>query len=412
MQFKGFIIMFILLIGMAMPVEIHSAPRQEALCACAAFAPDGMAAAATINGAEVSVECTDAAGRISHIRFPLQYPASPQQLGYSVHGQLYFCEIHFSEAGDLAAIGVMSNLHFNVPTAQLQVAVVDIKSMKLIANWTIERDAQILSPVMAGFVEGTQSLVVAGVAPADKDKRIWKGGLLAAALYSLDGKPIILIHTLRHLEDGVGSPYYPKFIDAVHNRLWTAPCHIVSATMSHQTLCPIEAMNLMENQSPPLTFTPSLEGKKRADLWFFPRSFVAQDADTIVFGEGAKVWRVNIRKQTVDRFDIPNRRHYPHFDQIGGPAAISPDGQVIAMPRQKSRLAFPFIVDNYVYQGTDLMVIRQDPFKLLGIFPVGRTFSLEYRSGNTPAFAIDHRQGKTIVLLYRKDRWVRHEIRD
>jgi hypothetical protein len=63
---------------------------------------------------------------------------------------------------------------------------------------------------MAGFVEGTQSLVVVGVDPADKDKGIWKGGLLAAALYGLDGKPIIPIHTLCYIEDEVGSPFYPN----------------------------------------------------------------------------------------------------------------------------------------------------------------------------------------------------------
>jgi len=49
--------------------------------------------------------------------------------------------------------------------------------MKWIDNWAVERDAQIPSPVMAVFVEGTRSLVVAGVAPADKDKVIWEGGL-------------------------------------------------------------------------------------------------------------------------------------------------------------------------------------------------------------------------------------------
>lgn len=169
------IVVLVLLSEMTLRSEMHGAPRREALCACAAFAPDGSFLAATVDGTSALVEFTEATGKMAYLSLPLQYVASAEQLGYSVYGQLYSCEIRFSKSGDLAAIGIRSGLKYDVRTAQLQVAVAEIKSLKWIANWEIERDAQIVLPVMAGFIEGTKEIVVAGETPADKHRRLsWR----------------------------------------------------------------------------------------------------------------------------------------------------------------------------------------------------------------------------------------------
>jgi hypothetical protein len=60
-------------------------------------------------------------------------------------------------------------------------------------------------------------------------------------------------------------------------------------------------------------------------------------------------------------------------------------------------------VDDYVEQGTDIAVLQVDPFRLLGILPHGH-------NPHAFAFAVYHHQGKTIVLVYRKERWERIEI--
>lgn len=91
---------------------------------------------------------------------------------------------------------------------------------------------------------------------------------------------------------------------------------------------------------------------------------------------------------------------------------MSPAGQVIAFPMLKYLLAFPFIVDNYVDQGTEILVIRQKPFKFLGRFSYERTDNFDNPSGGTPAFAVSHDQGRTTILLYRKSHWERHVIGD
>jgi hypothetical protein len=388
------IILFALFGAIATSNDIQGAPRPKTLSACAAFAPDGISVAATIEATNASVEFTDATGKISRLSLPLRYPSIPAQIEHSAWWQLYSCQIHFDQSGDLAAIGITSGITLQ----QLQVAVIDTKALKWIADWTVERDAQILAPVMAGFLEGTRSLVIVGESPANNGNgRHW--GLLNTALYDLDGKQIIPTHTLRYAEDG---RIYPKFADAAHNRLWIIPCEVVSATMSHQPLCPVAVMNLTGDQSASLEMTPSVQGN-RTDLWLSPGAFAALDPDVIVFGEEVRVWRVNVREQTIKRLELPDRPHFPHLDHIEGPAAISADSQILAMRIIRSRFAFPFMTEKTVYQGADIAVIRQDPFELLGILP-------HRRNDYTPAIAVDHRQGGTTVLVYRKDHWERHEM--
>jgi hypothetical protein len=60
-------------------------------------------------------------------------------------------------------------------------------------------------------------------------------------------------------------------------------------------------------------------------------------------------------------------------------------------------------MDNYVYKGTDIAVVRVSPLQLLEILP--------HEGAPGPvAFAVDHRQGRVTVLYYRQDRWERHEL--
>jgi len=105
----------------------------------------------------------------------------------------------------------------------------------------------------------------------------------------------------------------------------------------------------------------------------------------------------------VDGLMLPKRVHYPKFEEIHGAAAISPDGQIIAVPLNLYSLAFPYLADNYVYKGTDIAIVQVRPFQLHGILP--------HKGARGPvAFAVDHRQGQVTILFYRKDHWERHEL--
>jgi hypothetical protein len=66
-------------------------------------------------------------------------------------------------------------------------------------------------------------------------------------------------------------------------------------------------------------------------------------------------------------------------------------------------LAFPYLLDNYVYRGTDIAVVLVRPLQLLG-------FVKHEHASDPVAFAIDHRQGKATVLVYREHHWERREF--
>ena len=270
--------------------------------------------------------------------------------------------------------------------------------MKWVGDWE-EANVGIASPSLVGFLEGTTSLVVGGEPPAE-DGKGFHWGLYVTVVFDPSGKQLMPLRTQRYAPDG---HMFHRFADASHNRLWVFRGEPVDAPMSRQPLCPVASTSLTGNQPWSPEFPPSMRGQNRVDLWFYPNMFAAPDLGMIVFGEGTSVWAVNTEAQAIRRYVLPRRPHFPSFEQIGGQAALSSDSQVVAVAVNRSRLAFPFLVDNYVFLGTDIAVIQVDPLRLLGVLRYGRT-------AYAPGFAVDHRQGRVTVLVYRHDRWERDEV--
>lgn len=388
MQFRTSIILLALLVPTTSPARNKPEVRGKVLGACATFAADGTSAAVTFDATRVSLEITDPSGKSSHLSLPLRH--TTQITNRSLYpGSPNTCDAYFDREGDLVAIGIDN----------LQIGVADVKAMQWVGDWGVEADAGIASPSLAGFLAGTTSLVVVGEPPAEGGKGIhW--GLYATALFDPSGKQLMPLHIQRYGEDG---DLFRRFADARHNRLWVFRCEPVDAPMSRQPLCPIASTSLTGNEPSLPEFVPSMQGRKRTDLWFYPSAFVVPDPNMIVFGEGTTFWAVNMASQIIHRFALPRRPHFPSFEEMDGRTALAPDAQVVAVAVNRSRLAFPFLVDNYVFQGTDIAVIQIDPLRLLGVLQYGRT-------AYAPGFAIDHREGRVTALVYRRDRWERDEM--
>lgn len=362
-------------------------PGGNVLGACATFAADGKSAAVTFDATNLLLDITDLSGKSSHLSLPLRYKEEITNRAL-YPGFPNRCDAYFDREGDLVAIGVGR-----------QVGVADVKAMRWVGDWGVEATAGIASPSLAGFLEGTTSLVVAGEPPTEDGKGIhW--GLYATALFDPSGNQLMPLHIQRYAPDG---HMFRRFADAQHNRLWVFRCEAVDAPMSRQPPCPVAWTSITGNQPWSPEFWPPMQGWSRVDLWFWPDMLLAPDLNQIVFGEGTTVWAVGPQPQTIHRYVLPKRPHFPSFEQMGGRAALSPDGQVVAVALNRSRLAFPFIVDNYVFQGTDIAVVQIDPLRLLGVLRYGRT-------AYAPGFAVDYRQGRVTVLVYRHDRWERDEV--
>jgi len=398
---RSFVITLALCSLFAIPL-VHAKPRPPVLTACAAFAPDGSSAAATTDATNLILEITQPSGSVAQLNLGLRYTAPNWQLeNQSMRWHLYTCQAFFNRDSNLVAVSV-SVLDYTTFKHRLQIAVADLNSKKWIGDFTVEPQRAFVPLALAGFLEGSNSMVVTGALPGPAVDGTQHGSF-ASLLYDATGRQLVPMPATRaHLGPSDRTP--ARFCtDAVHDRLWGFPCVMYSTPLSKQPPCPVLSTTLVGEDTLRAQFNPRGYGTDRTELWMLPDTFAASDPNTVLIAESDTIWRIDIKKQNLERFVLPKRSHYPRFEGIHGPAALSPDGQVLAVPLVQQTVAFPYFLDNYVYKGTDIAVVRLHPFRLLGILPHGRAIY-------TPAFAVDHRQGKATILVYREDHWERHEF--
>jgi hypothetical protein len=392
MPFRPIILLLALVGGVVAQERGPRASPRQILSGCAAFAPDGTSAAVSVWADALVLEITEPSGKLTHLSRPLLYPVTPGKPVASAPT----CKDYFDRNSGLVAVGIGRRFVED----QLEVAVADLKTLTWIGDWGIGLESG-FHPSLAGFLEETTSIAVTGE-PVSKDGRGFGHGSYATLLFDPTGKQLMPTPQIRRIY-AHEIDLYPTYADPRHNRLWVFRCTVVSAPWNRQPLCPIDAMTLTGTQQVFAEFTPSVQGKKRTDLWFSPESFAVSDSSTVTIAEGTMLWRVDLQTQTVDHLVFPMHLHYPYSEGVRGASAISPDGQVVAVPLTLDELAFPYLVDNYVYRGTDIAVVQVRPLQLLGILK-------HERASDPVAFAIDHRQGKAAVLVYRKDGWERQEF--
>lgn len=374
-------------------------PDPPVLTACAAFAPDGSSAAVTTDASSLALEVTDPLGKVTHLNLGLRYSTPPWHLEnqpYIPYNRfLSTCQVALNRSGDLISVSAATG-------ARLHIGVADLRNSKWIGDFDVEKQPEFSPVALAGFLEGGNSVVVTGALPATGVLGA-QNGSFATLLFDTSGRQLVsgpAVRTDLGPADGGGGHFYA---DAAHDRLWSLPCVLYDTKISKEPTCPILSTTLLREELQRSVFDPRGYVTKRADLWMFPRALAALDSNTVLIGEGNTIWRVDIQKRTLRRFVLPERRHFPNFEGIDGPAVLSPDGQVLAFLLEQSAVAFPFLVDNYVDKGADIAVVRMQPFQLLGIVP-------HRHAVYHPGFAVEHRQGKATILVYRQDHWERREF--
>jgi hypothetical protein len=367
----------------------------SALAACAAFTPDGSSVAATIKATNLLLEITDPGGMLSQLSLALRYPTSEPELELedrSTLSRIYSCDTYVDHAGDLVAIGIHG------PKSRLQIAVADLKSLKWVGDWDAKDGTGFSSPSLLGFLEETASLVIAGEPPSKGQET--HPGSFATGLFDPGAKQIGPTRMQHQVDDGEA---YVRYADATNNRLWTFHCVAAPGSPSAQPVCPITSTSLIGNDTPLNEAKLSIQGNKKTGQWFLPDLFAAPDSKTFLIGQGDALWRVDIQGQIVGHLSLPRRARFPALTEKSGETCLSPDGQVIAIAIPRYRSSFLSRVNKYDYEGTDIAVVQLNPLQLLGMLPH------DYSAG-TPAFAIDHRDGRTVVLVYHQDHWERHEL--
>lgn len=362
------------------------------LAACSAFAPDGTSATATITGDMLELKVADLSGRNSKLTLLLKYHAQQSQLDSPAsRWRVYNCSLFFNSTSSLTAVGITTE---SEPPQRLQVAVADFRAAKWLSDFGIETRKELGSrTILVGFLGDTDLVAVTQNWNSSASESI------AVSLFSTHGEQLPTQPSVRVLSEHT----LPFYADSHNNRLWVFHCTVVSARASQQPFCPIDETNLAGEQTFSAKFDPTHSGLKRTDLWELPHTFAAPDQNTVLIAGSDTVWRVEMNTQQLTRFALPQDHFLKwNFEHDG---TISPDGVAFGFLFTQFRLAFPYIVDNYVAEGSDIVVLRVNPLRLLGV--VSRN-GVKYTRG----LSIDHRDGKTIVLAYRQDHWERHDFPD
>jgi hypothetical protein len=394
------IIHIALFLALLSPARVYSATNDDVLAACSAFGPDGMSAAVTVGKTDIALELATLDGKTSNIALPLRYSFTPTSpITIQAIRRQFRCEVYFDRSNTYAAVGINS-VSGQPQAAHLQVGVANLKAVKWIGDWVLDPEPGFLSPSLAGFLEGASSLIV--LAP-ENNVRAGQTGAITIQLFSPTGA--LLDSKLAHSNQAQTTNAFRYYADTMHNRLWFFSCS--STLWPHpQPLCPVSVSNLVGEQRNTSQLQLSDYRGKRDDLWEQPGTFAAINADTVlvaetVFGKDT-IWRVNIPTQSIDRFVV--HRHFLKYNALAD-STLSPDAEVYAVLLEQLGNTFPYLMDNYVFRGTDVILMQTHPFRLLLKIP-------HADSSFTAGLAVDHRDGKTNVLVYRRGHWEHHALVD
>ena len=362
------------------------------LAACSAFASDGTSAMASITGDTLELTVADLSGHNSSLTLPLKHRARQSLLDDpTARLRFYNCSLFFNSRGGLVAAGITTE---SEGRQRLQVAVADFRAARWLSDFGVEPPKELgASTNLAGFLNDTDSVVVIQNWNSSERESI------ATLVFSTRGELLRSQPPVRVLPETA----LPIYADSRNNRLWVFHCKVISARASQQPFCPIDETNLAGEQALSSKFDPSRSGLKRTDLWELPHTFAAPDQNTVLIAGSDAVWKVKMDTQQLTRFALPKDHFLKwNFEHDG---TISPDGVAFGFLFTQYRLAFPYTVDNYVSEGSDIVVFQVNPLRLLGVV---RRNGVKYTRG----LSIDHRNGKTTVLAYRQDHWERHDFPD
>src|SRR5438445_2411026 len=383
---------FVLLVVTFVPVLAQAATSEAG--SCAAFATDGTSAAATYDDKSLSLEITDPAGKTAHLSSATLRPLNPYYVP-DRESAPETCRIFFDGMGDWVALGISPR---PVAGASLEVAVADLKSAAWVGHFVVQPLISLDTPALWGFLQGTESLVITRQVGTSTDTE--KGLLYGSFLFATAGENLSAAPTITWRIPG-RTAWNSFYADAAHGRL-LAPCGLYEARLSGQPFCAISSRSLTtEDDRNSIVFNPGDHGLERQETWMKPGAAAFPNSNTIVMAETVArvdtIWRVDMGEQTVQRLVVPHRAHFPNSDWSEA-GSLSPDGQIAAMSFDQNTGNFPYVTEGAHWSGKHIAIVRVQPLETLKMFPSGGAQRIS-------AFAVDHRLGKIVLMIFRDKRW-------
>lgn len=362
---------------------------------CAAFTPDGTLLEVTVSAADVVIAAKYPSGKTISDSLPITTTT-----GLSANSG-HSCAIFIDRAGDEAVVAVP----FTIPIIDNKFGGQTMMIVRFDLTSAKSQTQFLLAPPAGGSYQRTSYLM--GYVESTKNFYI----VQSDGRGQLYGKNDELLESRDIFRNGHPTNLYRFLagVDTANNRLWT-DCPEPAGLFPHRAPCNLKSSTLTGTERETIEIkSPHVTNQKGAQQWVGPIFFAYPGPSTLVFGGYPEnplarshfIWIANLVDGTVQQMRLHSSFH---DDAMTGQFALSSDGDFLVFSVSMSRLGC-CLVDNYIDEGGRLLIVDIKKKR-----QVAEVRPLDHR--HPLGFAIDHREGKIVLLVNWGKGWERTEYSD
>ena len=369
--------------------------------ACAKFTSDGKLLTAKVVERDLQFEIEPQSKAITTLHFLVDQAESNGRL--TVMGRWQSCTISVAATNRLAAVGIPVEIGVkggNKPG--VLVTTVNLETKKWGPYHLIDSNNKgQMSPMLIGFLDESESLLVA------TGFLSWSG----PARFEFETIDVSTgeVRNERTVDVDQFAPVLGFFFDARNSRVWLESGRKKSKRHTLQSF----SLSDVEKPGPSVDLAKLHHEHWLAD-WGLVSTMAFPSPSTIVFAdtgaslgfEPSHLWVVDQSNGSVRIVDLPkdigevllHGLGLNWFEDVGGPAVLSPDGRFVAVPITLTTTGPPYIVDNYVSVGVRFVIVDLMRLRILS--------SVRLKDVREPiSFALNHHEGKVTLLANESNVW-------
>ena len=376
---------------------------------CSAFTFDGESITVTAVSSDLWLEITP----LSESKIKLHLALNEAHLRETLIVGPQSCGISLSASNRRAAIGIR-----DVTDRQSQkksgifVVLVNLETNQFESQHFVEsRHGPESVPRLAGFLGNTESLLVV------TDAAFYQPANIAVTIIDTTNGEVK--NTTRDLNQF--APVIRVFFDTRNDLIWV---EMEPSSNRHQTSQSptLQSISLTDDvKLGPAVDLANLHSQHAIPKWVTPPAVAFPSATSVVLAETgwslgfgpSHLWVADLASGSLRVLGLPkdigaallHGLGLTWFEEVKGPAVLSPDGRFVAVPIGLTTTGPPYIVDNYIDKGSRLVIVDLQHLRILS--------SISPEHNREPvSFALDHRDGKVTLLVNWQEGWNRLQFAD
>jgi len=376
---------------------------------CSAFTSDGESLAVTAIGSDLRLEITP----LAKSTFMLRLALSKASIGETLPRGPQSCGISISASNRRMAIGIPAIAERGSENRRgVLVILVDLETNQWGNQYFVEsRQTTGGFPGLVGFLGDSESLLV-----VTDTCSCYPVNFTVEIIDASNGE---VKRTTRGL--GLYSPVRRVFFDTRNSFVWLE-LEPSSKSRQKSKSSTLRSISLASDEKPgPSVDFARLHHGSVIPKWVVPPAVAFPTPTTVVLAETgwslgfgpSHLWIADLASGTLRVLNLPkdigaalmHGLGLTWFEEVKGPAVLSPDGGFVVIPIDLTTTGPPYIVDNYVKKGSRLVIVDLQHLRILS--------SISPEHDREPVgFALDHRDGKVTLLVNWQEGWKRLQFDD